>query len=146
MPYLRLANGHGSREWGLSRWKRCLGTRVEHALCPRVACVLRAAPEPVRCAQDTAPPVMAWRASAPLPPAATTQATAAFAWAAEDASPVSHECMARGAPAPGAPQGALRALTLAGASPSMALPLDAWAACAPPLVLYWLLPGAPSTS
>ena len=92
-------------------------------------------------AQDTVPPKL--RFDAAQPESGTASPTANLSWAADDAAQVSYRCQLSATSAnAGALQPPVRALLPAGPLPAPALALGSWADCAPPLQLYWLLPGA----
>lgn len=90
--------------------------------------------------QDTTPPKLGFNATLPL--SGTASPTASLSWAADDMSPVTYQCQLSATTAnSGDLQPPVHALLPTGPLPGPVFPLGSWADCAPPLQLYWLLPG-----
>ena len=97
--------------------------------------------------QDTTPPISAWAGELPL--AKSPAATAAFNWTAQDVASVSFTCTVQvestqvigEVPA----QTSIAVLSANGPALNWNLTSGVPVVCTPPLLLYWLQPGAPSS-
>ena len=92
------------------------------------------------CMQDTTSPKLGFNAT--LPESGTASPMASLSWAADDMSPVTYQCqLSTTGASSGNLQAPVHALLPIGPLPGLVVPLGSWADCAPPLQLYWLLPG-----
>lgn len=77
-----------------------------------------------------------------LPQSGLATAVANISWTANDSSPVTYRCLLSLAGFQfSALQAPVHALLPSGALPGPPIGLDTWTDCAPPLQLFWLMPG-----